>query len=98
MDQICYCCLAINTKELSNFTTFDSQIYYELTKIKIIDKENKVCARCKLKLIEFSDFNKLCIESHIELNNRKKQDVLVKQEKKYPNRKNNKILYFLLKN
>ena len=89
MDKVCYCCLAIDTKDLSDFTIFDNKIYHELTRIKIIDKQNKVCARCKLKLVEFSDFNKLCHDSHVELNNRKKQNLTPKPEKKYPIRKTN---------
>ena len=87
MDIVCYCCLAINTKNLSDFTLFDSNIYYELTGIKIMEKQFEVCGRCKINLIEFSEFNKLCHESHIELNNRKKQKKPEKQEKKYPIRK-----------
>lgn len=87
MDKVCYCCLAVDTTDLANFTIFDNKIYHELTRIKIIDKQNKVCVRCKLKLVEFSDFNKLCHESHLEFNNRKKQNLIEKPEKKYPIRK-----------
>lgn len=88
MDKVCYCCLAVNKKDLSDFTIFDNKIYYELTRIKIIDsKQIEVCELCERKLIEFSDFNKLCHESHTELNRRHKQNIIEKQQKKYHIRK-----------
>lgn len=90
MDKVCYCCLAVNKKDLSDFTIFDNEIYYELTRIKILDsKQIEVCELCERKLIEFSDFYKSCHESHIELNRRQKQNILDKQQKKYPIRKIN---------
>lgn len=69
IDYYCVCCLVKykDKKQFRAFTSADAEFYYELTKLRIIEYDLRICIQCKAALKMSTKFLRLCIKSNSEL-------------------------------
>lgn len=70
----CVCCLTGSEgRKLISFTAADKKLYLELTRLELVQKAAKICLECKMQLKSSSDFFRMCLDSHKQIESEPKK-------------------------